>query len=433
METFAPLAHGVGARGDLPIPLWIASWGAGAVLVLSFVALGVLWPRARFEGQPHLGRVVLPAPAARVVAVPVRLLGVVLVGLVWAAAIAGPNSVTNNLAPYAVYVAFWVGLTIVAGFLGDVWQLLSPFETGLRLAGRGDARPLERLGHWPAAVLLLAFGWIELVHPEPADPRMLAQAIGVYIAIIVVGAAVAGPGWVRSAEAFGVIFHLIGQLPPFHRGPSGELRIRPPLVGLADVRPVRGTAAVILVALGTTTFDGLTRLAAWEQLVAGRAGWDIVPLKTAGLLFAVGLVAAIYVWAMREAATRVGEASARGLVDAFVHSLIPIALAYAIAHYFSLLVFEGQRLVALTSDPFARGWDLLGTVDWQVDYRTLSSRLIAWVQAGAIVVGHVAGVVLAHDRAVALYPGRDATRSQYALLVAMVAYTMGGLVLLLGG
>ncbi len=96
-------------------------------------------------------------------------------------------------------------------------------------------------------------------------------------------------------------------------------------------------------------------------------------------------------------------------------------------------MFEGQGFYALASDPFGWGWDLFGTASRPINYRAMSMATISYVQAGAIVVGHVAGVVLAHDRAVATFRPRLATRSQYPLLAAMVVYTVGGLVLLLGG
>ena len=116
---------------------------------------------------------------------------------------------------------------------------------------------------------------------------------------------------------------------------------------------------------------------------------------------------------------------------AFIASLVPIAFAYAVAHYFSLLVFDGQNLIALASDPFGRGWDLFGTIDQTVNYRLVSVRTIALVQAGAIVVGHVSGVLVAHDRAVERYRPNLAVRSQYPLLAVMIAYTVGGLAILL--
>jgi hypothetical protein len=112
--------------------------------------------------------------------------------------------------------------------------------------------------------------------------------------------------------------------------------------------------------------------------------------------------------------------------------LVPIAFAYALAHYFSLLVFEGQSAIALASDPFGQGWDLFGTAGNAVNFTLVSTTVIAYVQASGIIAGHVAGVVVAHDRALALFPDREATRSQYPLLVAMVLFTVGGLALLLG-
>jgi hypothetical protein len=143
------------------------------------------------------------------------------------------------------------------------------------------------------------------------------------------------------------------------------------------------------------------------------------------------VVALLYLGAMRIASAMTGRPTLT-LADDFVHSLVPIALAYAVAHYFSLLVLEGQAALALVSDPFGQGWDLFGTADWSIDYTLVSPNTIAYVQVGAIVAGHVAGVVLAHDRALARLPKAVATRSQYPLLAVMVAYTVGGLGLLLG-
>jgi hypothetical protein len=120
----------------------------------------------------------------------------------------------------------------------------------------------------------------------------------------------------------------------------------------------------------------------------------------------------------------------------YAHSVIPIAAGYAIAHYFSLLLLDGQLTYILGSDPFGRGWDLFGTAKNAVDYTAVSPRTISLVQVAAIVGGHILGVVLAHDRAVRLAgPGRRAQArvSQYPLLAVMVTFTLGGLFLLLGG
>ena len=65
--------------------------------------------------------------------------------------------------------------------------------------------------------------------------------------------------------------------------------------------------------------------------------------------------------------------------------------------------------------------------------RAVTSEQVWYVQVGALVAGHVAGLAVAHDRAVSLLDQRDALRSQYAMLALMVLYTVGGLWLLSNG
>jgi hypothetical protein len=119
------------------------------------------------------------------------------------------------------------------------------------------------------------------------------------------------------------------------------------------------------------------------------------------------------------------------LAGAFAHTLIPISLAYVVAHYFSLLAYQGQAMAALASDPLGHGSDLLGTASSTIDYTWIDATGIWYVQVGALVIGHVAGLTLAHDRALALFERvRDATRSQYWMLAVMVCFTSLGLWLL---
>jgi len=117
----------------------------------------------------------------------------------------------------------------------------------------------------------------------------------------------------------------------------------------------------------------------------------------------------------------------------FVHSLLPIAVGYTVAHYFSLVLFQGQAGYLLASDPLGRGWDLFGTAGSPINYLVVSTSVIAIVQVCAILSGHVVGVFIAHDRALADYTrSRQRLRAQYPLLVVMVTYTLGGIALLLG-
>ena len=58
------LAHGIGTRTDLPIPLGLAVYGSAMAVLISFAALGLLWPRSRLTGDAA-GRP-LPAGLERV-------------------------------------------------------------------------------------------------------------------------------------------------------------------------------------------------------------------------------------------------------------------------------------------------------------------------------------------------------------------------------
>lgn len=120
--------------------------------------------------------------------------------------------------------------------------------------------------------------------------------------------------------------------------------------------------------------------------------------------------------------------SAPDLAGRFVLTLLPIALAYHIAHYLPFLLLAGQLVIPLASDPFGRGWDLFGTTLYRLDVGVVDARFIWFTAVAAIVAGHVVSLVLAHATAGRLFGGsRLARRSQYPMLVLMVAYTMASL------
>jgi len=434
------LAHGVGSRADLPVEPWLFAYSAAFALLISFAALRLLWPRPRLEAAAD-GR---PAPgwldrAASVLRPALQALALALFVATLVAAWFGPDDVGENLAPTALYVAFWVGLPLVSPVVGDVWRRANPLwlvAAGLdRLRGR-DPQASTATGwwasHWPAALGLLAFLWLELAHHDPASLDAVAVFLSAYVVAVLVAAGAFGAGWVRTGDGFSVLFCLLAALSPLHRGDDGCLRVRLPGSGLArlEVRP--GTLGVVLVVLGGTTFDGVTRTRWWSDVVAGRQRWDLTAVSTVGMLLTIATVAVAYLVAVRLVGRLAGDdVDLRTQADRWAPTLVPIALGYAVAHYFSLLVFEGQGFLALLSDPFDRGWDLFGTAGDRIDYTVVTPDQIAYVQVAAIVLGHLAGVVAAHDRAVGRWPHRTAVRSQYPLLAVMVAYTVAGLLLLL--
>ncbi|MFP3901504.1 MAG: hypothetical protein ACLFXM_11670 [Acidimicrobiia bacterium] len=442
LDASPAAAHGVGGRTDLPLPLWLFTNGAAIALLVSFVALRALWPRPRLAAAAEGRR--LPEAiqrAAGPLAVVARAAGLGAFLVVLSAAIWGVDSTPDNLAPVAVYVVFWVGIPIASVVLGDVWRVLNPFDTLAALAGWARARVRTTAGprrddpagpSWTAPVLLFSFVWLELAYVEPSRPRAVAAWLVAYSAVVLGATARWGRGWLRHGEGFTVLFGLLAHIAPLSRDERGTLRLRPPLSGLAHVEATPAVTGVIVVALGSTTFDGLGRTEFWLDVIGGRTDWQLTALNTVGLVWVIGIVWLAYQFAVR-AAARIGDRSITETSLAFVASLVPIVFAYAVAHYFSLLVFEGQGALALASDPYGRAWNLFGTADNTIDYRAVSTATIAYVQVAAIVVGHVAAVVSAHDRSVELWPRRLAERTQYPMLAVMIAYTVGGLAILLGG
>jgi hypothetical protein len=443
LVTAAPaLAHGgISGRTDLPVPLWLFVFGAATALIVSFVALSALWTEPRFEGRPTASarpswiRSILTNRGLEWTIRIVMLVFFVVVAMASARRV----SDTGTIGPVVVYAWFWVGLAIAHALFGNLWATLSPFDTIGRLVGLDEderetpPRPYPPAwGKWPAAVLLFAFVWVELVQPFGSLPGHLGILIVVYTLIQIAGMQLFGRRvWIENGEAFGVYFGLISGMAPLTRDPNGRVVLRPVLSGLAKIKPRPGLLAVILVALGSTTFDGFSRSDTWIAWTAGLGGLVRTVAFTAGLLAVIGLVTLAYVMAMR-AAARVVSGHWHPLAVRFAHSLVPIMLAYVVAHYFSFLVLEGQLGLVRLSDPFGLEWDLFGTDDWIMNLALISPTTIWYVQVAAIVIGHVGGVVLAHDRAIAMFDREAAVRTQYALLAVMILFTASGLLILSG-
>jgi hypothetical protein len=434
------LAHGLGGRVDLPVPRWMFVFGAGTALVVSFVALASLWREPRFEhrverrGRPSALQRILTNHALEWT---VRMLSLGFFVVVVIASFL-PLSPTETIGPVVVFIWFWVGLAFAQAFLGDLWATISPFDTLGRLLGfdeseREPTRPYPKAwGMWPAAILLFGFVWLELVNPFVDRPGTLGYLIAGYTIITLVGMAVYGRrGWVEHGEAFAVYLGLFARMAPLTRDPDGFVVGRPPLAGLAMLEPRPGLLAVILVALGSTTFDGFSRSSLWATWTGSVDGLSQTLVETAGLVGAILIVAGLYAFAMWVAGRITGEGWHVPAVR-FSHGLVPIAFAYVVAHYFSFLLIEGQIGIATLSDPFGRGWNLFGTADHLVNIALLSATTIWYAQVIAIVAGHVGGVILAHDRAIAVYPPDVALRTQYALLAVMVVFTATGLLILSG-
>jgi hypothetical protein len=437
-------AHGLVGKQDLPIPQWLFAWAASVVLVASFVGLATLWAAPRLQELRE--RRLLRVP--RALEVLAGAIGVGAFAFVVYAGFAGEQEATANLDPTVIYVLFWVGIPFASALLGDVFRAFNPWLAVAKAAGRlaGGRRPLrlrypERVGRWPAVVGVLAFAWVELVYAARDVPSQLAWMAVAYAAVQLVGMSLFGVRpWADRADPLGVYFGMFARLAPLHWR-DGALYTRAPLAGAPPLSIVPGTVALLCAMIGSTSFDGFSQGAAWKELARslqtpfGDLGLSVTQaselIGTLGLFAMVGLIAGLYrlgAAGMHDVDRRhpTGELAAR-----FAHTLLPIALAYVVAHYFSLLAYQGQAMDYLVSDPLGRGDDFFGTAAAGINYTWITATGIWYVQVAALVLGHVAGLTLAHDRALATYDEpRAATRSQYWMLAVMVAFTSLGLWLL---
>lgn len=449
--TETVLAHGVGGSTDLPIPLSYALIGGLWALIVTFAVMAVAWRTPRFDPDKS-GRVLpmwvtdtVDSTAVRAMLAVIALLTTAWVGV---AAIWGPQGSGNTL-PGAFYVLLWVGLVAGSVVIGPIWRVISPARTIWRLlharrtegAGNGRRYP-ESWGYWPAVLGLFAFVWLELASPDPGSLIAIKVWILCYAVAMYGGAAVFGPRWFARADPFEVYSVTVSRLAPFRRNrDTGRIVVGNPLDHLPSM-PVRpGTVAVMAVLLGSTAFDSFSQSKGFRNfldtngaavLLVGQV-WGASALRTL-VLFGFVVVVGVTFTAAARATAGVTPEQRRKLPGRLAHCLIPIVVGYIFAHYLSYLVERGQETVVRLADPLGRGWNLLGLDAGDVMYfLSLNPALLWTIKVVCVVLGHVIAVISAHDQALRVIPVGHQLSGQLAMMVVMVAYTLTGLFLLLGG
>ena len=456
----AASAHGLVGRSDLPLPDWLFAWGSSIVLIVSFVGLTLGWRSVRFEDYDWraLGRGLSTALTGRPARVLAGAIGVALLFLVIWTGIDGVDAPDRNFSVTFVFVTFWLGVVVLSVLFGNVFRAFNPWRAIAHvvaagfsaLVGQKQAAPLrypERLGRWPAVAGLVGFIFLELVWGQTGfaaaglTPRTLATATVAYSLYTFVAMGLFGiERWTDRGETFTQYFGMFASLAVFEVR-DGRLGRRPALAGATTWALPAGSLALVLTAIGGTTFDGAQEGALKEpisslfQTLSDAGLSPIAALRITNSLFLAGTllaVSAIFwggIYGMRIVD---GKRPAIELARKFAHAFIPIALAYLVAHYFSLVVYQEQaQFTYLLSDPFGDGSDLFGTAGSGIDYSLVGATAIWYVQFGAIVVGHVIALALGHDRALSLWKEpRTAAYSQVWMLVTMVFFSVLGLYLL---
>jgi hypothetical protein len=442
-------AHGFGQRYDLPLPLSLYLIGASAAVVLSFVVMALFFHRPAQSGNGRrVGHTFRLGPIAAGAAHALRFVSLVLFVLAILAGFFGDQNPYRNIAPTLVWIVLWVGGAFLSALVGNLWPLINPWRTVFdwadrlhrRLARKGELslrRPYPgALGVWPAFLLFLVFCWIELVYPSAAAPAHLAAFAVAYSAVTWAGMFVFGPAtWLPHGEIFTVVFGLLARFAPIQLR-ERTWTLRPYGAGLAASPPASPPmTALVLLILSTVLYDGFLSTPEWSSLegaVAALTGSGTIMIKTLGLIAFWAAFFGAYAgicWVMSLAAG--GQPGTQELARLFVFTLVPIAIGYHVAHYLVFLLIQGQYVVPLLSDPFGYGWDLFGTAGYRVDIAIVDARFAWYAAVGAIVLGHVAAVYLAHRKAMEIFDARGfALRSQVPLTALMVLYTLVSLSIL---
>lgn len=433
------LAHGVGGGEDLPIPFEYALAGACAALAISFSVLALAWRTPRYENAGHRRPPEWLATSVDSVwfAGALRVLGFAFFCYVGAAAVFGADVLINPV--FGVFfVLLWVGIVPASLAFGPFYKAISPVRSInwalAKLSGGDPELGLRdypaRLGMWPAALGLFAFTWFELVYPFSNELGPVRLWIGVYVAVMLVGGALYGNRFYENADPFEVFSTLVSRLSIWARDDDGELIMRSPLANLARTPQVPGLVAVASVLLGSTAFDSFRGSRIWVEFVLENPDVSVQLLNLLCLIALIALAGTLFVVA--SILTGVDHPEHRwALPAAYAHSLIPIIVGYFFAHYLSYFVEYGQVTLLQLTDPLANGSDLLGIADRSPSYfLSENPTTLAVLKVLGVVGGHVAAVVAAHDRAIALLPKRHQLTGQLSMLVVMVAFTVGGLSLL---
>jgi hypothetical protein len=449
-------AHGFGQRYDLPLPLSLYLYGTAAVVVVTFVIVSLLVRRAgrrrsSRDLRPHRAEFDLHPGA--ILALKLVALAVFIVTV--AAGLVGNQNPYRNIAPTMVWIIVWVGMAYVSAFAGDLWALINPWRTIFdgaswifRRVGNGNDLSYrlpfpDTLGVWPAVALLLAFSWIELVYPTPAVPAHISCLAVGYSAFTWAGMILFGrDAWLRHGEVFSVFFGTFARFAPteLRDGRREKLVLRPFGAGLLENQDTSfSMTAFVLLMLSTVLYDGLLSTPEWSivenaigALFHNPGEFERLAVRSIGLVvfFLLFLGAYTLVAAMMAAAAG-GNLSPRATAQRFAFTLVPIAIGYHVAHYLVFLLVQGQYIIPLTSDPFGRGWDLLGTAGYRVDIGIIGARFAWYTAIAAVLAGHMIAVWLAHAVAMRAFEARRAgVRSQIPLTALMVIFTIVSLSIL---
>ena len=426
------LAHVFIGRFDLAVPLSTVLVAAMAVVAASFGLIYLLPPRRATPDRtgPRVPRAIVMG--LQTVAV-LFVLFLVMVGVF------GSQVTVLNGAVIAFWVLLIPLLPLAHIVVGGVYEVANPFALGARLVTSGESARrardprLDRLGYWPAVVMLFTLVWFELaLRIVPESPRALGILAAAYALFQVGMGAWLGEGWYRGGDVFQAITTLASTVASIGigRDQDGFVRLK---FGFRPARFLptgRGRETLVTLWLAGVLADGVRATPIWRAVTSATADFsgsigqvgslnlgDFL-LDTSEILF-TWLAFMAFFWLFAYLVSRLVRRPLGEIAKVVAPSLVPIALAYLFAHNLTQILVIGPLIWS------AAGADVAtATFQLQRNAQALSPALIFFIQVSAIVLGHVIAVVVAHARLRDSKAGEElAIRADLGWLSAMLIYT----------
>jgi hypothetical protein len=421
-------AHAFGQQYTLPLPLWLYIYGGGLVIIISFLLIGYFTT----HGNPKIferSKVLAQVHATRVL----QGIGLFFLGLTILAGFAGNPLPTQNFAPVFFWVIFLLGFTYLTAVVGNLWETLNPWKNLAKIfEGRKLFNYPKRLGFTPALLFYAYIIWLELLsNGAGVQPQRISLYLITYASISILASVLFGvEDWFRYGDFFSVFFGLISRISPIVYK-QGQIILRWPLSGLLEEGEKNISVVLFIIfMLASTAFDGFRESIKAYRIFSAMTFIDSGQIKQLLLLSVIYLLFFFLFFAAVWLMTKLTKTSVGTwkLALSFAYSLVPIVLAYNLAHYFTLLMVQGQGIIGLISDPLNLGWNLFGTREFVVHVGIIGAKAVWELQVIFILAGHIAGVYVAHILALRNFGSRkNAFISQLPMLMLMVAYTMAGL------
>lgn len=400
--------HGIGSVGDLPIPfetvLNVSAW----VIILTFVFLKISWKKSVLvqkeviaeQRQPWLG----------------KIFGVFILSLLILPGLIGNEEAKTSITPLIIWVFLWIGVPVLGLVFGDIYSKFNP----LSIIPSPEKKPSTV---WFAAALFLGLTWFELVWRKPGNPTHIGIVFILLMLITTVTRIIFSKASIE-VDPLHLLHHLYAKL----RFTLSKPIYKNMLENIANLSNFKGMEYFILLMIGTVTYDGLRGTTFWYNLF-GSSTLDIT-FSTFAFFGINIIIIGSYRFACWFALKVSGEKQDLNNISLlFGHTMLPIAFAYHVTHYLSLLLYESQTILYRLNDPYGIGWNLFGIDDVSINY-FLTPVALWGIQVFVTLAGHMLSVVLAHDLAIKLFGHQQSDKTQYIFLLITVGLTLQALFVL---